>query len=909
MVAAMGPEAGDGRDLSERREVNRWGYRDEIMGYPVYRVRDVLNSVLDIATSLDPSVIVAQNVFALAQTCILAGFPTLLYLRHTDLLWLFPGGRQPPWYDLSHPLLGYVANSRFTGQFYEKSLGIRLPVIEPILAPEAYRTKTSRRKVVFVNPVPVKGVDIALRLAAARPDILFEVVEAWPLSAEESQALIERCRPLDNVTLRRSVADMREIYREAKLLLVPSRWQEGWARVVTEVQASGIPVLASCRGGLPESVGAGGILVDPDADLGSWTKALSLLWDDEAAYARYAEAALAHSRRAEIQPKHLVDRFLELVSGHAALVVKGAEAARLGDIGLSVIVPTYRCPAGLDRLLTSLREQVEGNTKYQVIVVNDGSHDERYAAVIERHCDFVAYVAAPQNRGPAAARNLGAAQAQGDFIVFIDDDCVSPPYWLDWLCAILAENPDVDVVGGTTEPLPSPKAGLFETFLAEAGFHPRPYLLDDLPVLVTANLAVRRTAFEAVGGFDETMLTTEDRNLCYRLEQRRAIFHLDPGWFAYHDMATRVWRHFRRYYRYGLGIRREIAMEDSPPDLSRWPQEGFALHDLPARVAALVARVKDGDRHEARPWATRILFMALAVLTWLAVDLGYVRAIRDSEADRKRRREDLKRKFEKPPRARVGKGPARFLIFALGRTGSTALMRALNCHPAIRCIHEPFNIRDLTSRFGGRARDRATLIALLDEIAAEYNGIKHVWNPLGWPFLESPELNFEVLTNFGPVLLLHRANILRRLVSAEIAQQADRYQLPEQAAQYRRNLRWFPFHHLDRDRLKESLEAETQAIEKARRRLRAAGVPSLELTYEQLYAPGCREDRVRRMAPIFQFLGLAIEDLSKEALRSLSIILDPAANKLNDETIYSMVPDILGIEAEFGSDATGWLFH
>ena len=59
-------------------------------------------------------------------------------------------------------------------------------------------------------------------------------------------------------------------YAQARILLVPSVWEEAWGRVVTEAQLSGIPVLASAIGGLPESVGPGGILVPPGSDVEVW---------------------------------------------------------------------------------------------------------------------------------------------------------------------------------------------------------------------------------------------------------------------------------------------------------------------------------------------------------------------------------------------------------------------------------------------------------------------------------------------------------------------------------------------------------------------------------------------------------------------------------------------------------------
>jgi hypothetical protein len=58
-------------------------------------------------------------------------------------------------------------------------------------------------------------------------------------------------------------------------------------------------------------VGPGGLLVDFDAPVDDWTRALSTLWDDPATYARYAEAARMHSQRDDMRPQHLAQRFEE----------------------------------------------------------------------------------------------------------------------------------------------------------------------------------------------------------------------------------------------------------------------------------------------------------------------------------------------------------------------------------------------------------------------------------------------------------------------------------------------------------------------------------------------------------------------------------------------------------------------
>lgn len=117
-----------------------------------------------------------------------------------------------------------------------------------------------------------------------------------------------------NITLRDSTDDMRTVYRDAKILLVPSLCFEGWGRSVSEAQLSGIPILASDRGGLPESVGPGGILVDAESGITDWEQALARMWDDDMAYERLAALALQHARRPEFEPRALVARLLAMIT-------------------------------------------------------------------------------------------------------------------------------------------------------------------------------------------------------------------------------------------------------------------------------------------------------------------------------------------------------------------------------------------------------------------------------------------------------------------------------------------------------------------------------------------------------------------------------------------------------------------
>lgn len=285
---------------------------DRSMGYPVHRGWNPVRGAADVVRDFAPSAVVVQGRGSapLVRAFLERAVPTVFYLRDVEFHDL--GATIP-----RDPNLLPLANSRFTARRAREELGLEPHVLPPLVHPEAYRTTSTRERAVFVNPHPVKGVDLAFRLAEARPDVPFLFVESWALRPALGEELRERAAGLPNVEWRGPVEDMREVYGRARLLLVPSRWEEAWGRIPTEGQVSGIPALASRRGGLPESVGPGGILVDPEAPFESWRVALSRMWDRPEEYEALAAAAAEHARREEIQPEVVASRFADLVREHA----------------------------------------------------------------------------------------------------------------------------------------------------------------------------------------------------------------------------------------------------------------------------------------------------------------------------------------------------------------------------------------------------------------------------------------------------------------------------------------------------------------------------------------------------------------------------------------------------------------
>jgi len=280
---------------------------DTQMGYPVYRVASVIESVHALADAVQPSVVVVQAgaPLPLAEAFAETGIPTILYFHDVEFQKL--GGSLN-----RRPGLSFLANSSFTATKIAQAYGFRPAVLPPLVTPGLYRVQSERRSVVFVNPHPLKGVDIALALARRRPDIPFEFVESWELAAASRRGLLREAARLRNVHWRKWELDMKPVYRLARLILAPSRWEEAWGRVVSEAQVSGIPALASRRGGLPEAVGPGGILVDPDVGVTEWEQALATLWDDSSVYRSLANAAAVHARRVDFQEDAVTSAFVDI---------------------------------------------------------------------------------------------------------------------------------------------------------------------------------------------------------------------------------------------------------------------------------------------------------------------------------------------------------------------------------------------------------------------------------------------------------------------------------------------------------------------------------------------------------------------------------------------------------------------
>jgi glycosyltransferase involved in cell wall biosynthesis len=204
-----------------------------------------------------------------------------------------------------------IANSEFVAARARHKFGRPVAIVPSAVRPEDYvATDRTPRFVTFINPVQQKGVDLFLRLAALLPEVPFLCLEGWPLERRRRRALTQRLRQVPHVEFRRSTLDMAAVYAVTHLLLVPSTCEDAYPRVVLEAHASGIPVVAMRRGGIPDAVGAGGVLLSPEEPDEAWATAIRRILSSVEESVRLSQAARTMAQKADRQPGTVAQLFV-----------------------------------------------------------------------------------------------------------------------------------------------------------------------------------------------------------------------------------------------------------------------------------------------------------------------------------------------------------------------------------------------------------------------------------------------------------------------------------------------------------------------------------------------------------------------------------------------------------------------
>jgi GT2 family glycosyltransferase len=196
----------------------------------------------------------------------------------------------------------------------------------------------------------------------------------------------------------------------------------------------------------------------------------------------------------------------------------------------SVVIPTYERPDDLRRCLNALKPVNQPQSPAYETIVTDDSRSYSSRVLVEKEFPEVIWEMGKKN-GPGGNRNAGASKVSGEWIVFIDDDCIAQKgYLLAYLKAIEG-NPKVDLFEGYIFP-DRPKRTWAETCPENSSGG----------MFWTSNLCVRKKVFDELGGFDETFeVAYEDVDFAYRIKQdgKKTLFVKDAA-------ACHPWRTLKR---------------------------------------------------------------------------------------------------------------------------------------------------------------------------------------------------------------------------------------------------------------------------------------------------------------------------------------------------------------------------
>lgn len=193
-----------------------------------------------------------------------------------------------------------------------------------------------------------------------------------------------------------------------------------------------------------------------------------------------------------------------------------------------------------------------------------------------------------EGRSPAAQRNAAAGAASGRILIFLDDDSDPQPGLIESYRQDLSRDPALAAVGGPavytgrTRFGRAVAAALSDPWVAgrsasRYGPHGH-YRTCDERELILANLAVRREAFEALGGFDESLYPNEENAFLERLLARGYKLAYDPGALGTRPAPASPRELVRKFYRYGQG-----RTEQARRGLS-----GISLERIAAPLLALI---------------------------------------------------------------------------------------------------------------------------------------------------------------------------------------------------------------------------------------------------------------------------------------------------------------------------------
>ncbi len=220
----------------------------------------------------------------------------------------------------------------------------------------------------------------------------------------------------------------------------------------------------------------------------------------------------------------------------------------------SIIIPTLNRPMQLENCFKAIAELDYHKKFLEIIVVKDGG-EANVKNVVNLYNKVLPIKLLQQSNttGPAAARQRGVEVARGDYLAFIDDDCLPANDWLRVMARYTIDYPDC-IIGGKT--VNSLKENLFSTtsqLIVDIVYNHYNHNPQEAHFFATNNMVVPAKQFQKLGGFNTSFKTSEDRELCNRWLHNgwQMIFAKEAIMYHAHSLSFSTF--CKQHFNYGRG--------------------------------------------------------------------------------------------------------------------------------------------------------------------------------------------------------------------------------------------------------------------------------------------------------------------------------------------------------------------
>ena len=293
--------------------------------------------------------------------------------------------------------------------------------------------------------------------------------------------------------------------------------------------------------------------------------------------------------------------------------------------GHSIVMAAYNAAATLEHSARSVL--LQSDPDLELIIVDDGSTDStlRIAEQLASSDERVIVVSRPQG-GPSAARNLGASQARGELITFLDSDDFLLRSFLRTMRSALDAEPDAGIGYADTWVLDRDTELIRKTKIGSEGWHFEPPSeppadpLERAIALASINFiggvrTVRREALESAGGFDESLSFAEDYDLWMRIVLRGfALVHVPEAIVVVSDRPGSLSKNREAMDQGIAAVCRKIEYEyEAPPEVKAAAARQYALiEERAARYARFTWRLGSNVKRVV----TEIRYVAFPARYW-----------------------------------------------------------------------------------------------------------------------------------------------------------------------------------------------------------------------------------------------------------------------------------------------------